>query len=357
MFKYISGWFERQFSNPQSTILTLLLLFLFSIILLFGEILAPILAAVVIAYLLDDIVFKISKIIKIHRMFSVMLVFVLFLIFVLFVFIYIVPLASSQLAQFITKAPSYIDSGRQLILELAQSYPVIFNSSFADDVSNNIAQSMTEFSQNILGKVLSFIPGIVAAVIYVVMLPILVLFMLKDKELILSWTKRFLPTDHSLTVKVWKEVDHQLGNYVLGKFWEILIVGATTYVCFIIFELQYALLLAVIVGLSVLIPYIGATVVTIPIALVGLGQFGPGATFLYLMLAYLVLQALDGYVLVPLLFSEAVDLHPVAIISAILLFGGIWGFWGLFFAIPLAILISSVISAWPGELSVAASKE
>ena len=66
-----------------------------------------------------------------------------------------------------------------------------------------------------------------------------------------------------------------------------------------------------------------------------------------MLLAYGVLQALDGNVLVPLLFSEAVDLHPVAIIIAVLAFGGIWGFWGVFFAIPLASLIKAVINAWP----------
>ena len=62
---------------------------------------------------------------------------------------------------------------------------------------------------------------------------------------------------------------------------------------------------------------------------------------------YIVIQMLDGNVLVPLLFSEAVNLHPVAIIVAVLFFGGIWGLWGVFFAIPLATLIKAVINAWP----------
>jgi putative permease len=60
-----------------------------------------------------------------------------------------------------------------------------------------------------------------------------------------------------------------------------------------------------------------------------------------------MIQALDGNVLVPLLFSEAVNLHPIAIIVAVLFFGGIWGVWGVFFAIPLATLISAVVTAWP----------
>ena len=67
------------------------------------------------------------------------------------------------------------------------------------------------------------------------------------------------------------------------------------------------------------------------------------------MVAYAIIQTLDGNVLVPLLFSEAVNLHPVAIICAVLLFGGLLGFWGVFFAIPLATLFKAVLYAWPRE--------
>ena len=67
-----------------------------------------------------------------------------------------------------------------------------------------------------------------------------------------------------------------------------------------------------------------------------------------------MIQALDGNVLVPLLFSEAVNLRPIAIILAVLIFGGLWGLWGVFFAIPLATLIKAVLNAWPGKHQVAA---
>ncbi|MGV8546541.1 AI-2E family transporter, partial [Pseudomonas aeruginosa] len=75
--------------------------------------------------------------------------------------------------------------------------------------------------------------------------------------------------------------------------------------------------------------------------------WGWSDTFIYLLVAHAITQALDGNVLVPLLFSEAENLHPVAIICAVLLFGGLWGFWGVFFAIPLATLVKAVLDAWP----------
>ena len=107
--------------------------------------------------------------------------------------------------------------------------------------------------------------------------------------------------------------------------------------------------MAVIVGLSVLIPYIGAVAVTVPVVLLAYFQWGFGPDFAYLLIAYSIIQAIDGTVVVPLLFSEVVNLHPVAIIVAILIFGGLWGFWGVFFAIPLATLVQAVLKGWPSS--------
>jgi len=103
----------------------------------------------------------------------------------------------------------------------------------------------------------------------------------------------------------------------------------------------------VLVGFSVIIPYAGAAVVTLPVLFVAYAQWGISSEFLYVLIAYSVIQFIDGNVLVPLLFSEIVNLHPVAIIVAVLFFGGLWGLWGVFFAIPLATLINAVINLWP----------
>ena len=120
-----------------------------------------------------------------------------------------------------------------------------------------------------------------------------------------------------------------------------------TYLLFAFFDLNYAALLGFLVGVSVIIPYLGIAAVTVPVVVVALMQFGLSGDFFYLMIGYLVIQALDGLLLVPLLFSEANNLHPLAIILAVLIFGSWFGLAGGFFAIPLAILIKALIGAWP----------
>jgi len=139
----------------------------------------------------------------------------------------------------------------------------------------------------------------------------------------------------------------KIGKYIRGKLLEIVIVGIATYIPLKIMGLQYAELLSLFVGLSVIIPYVGAVAVTIPVVIIAYIQFGASTQLFYLLLAYGIVQFLDGNILVPLLFSEVVNMHPTAIIISVLVFGGLWGVWGVFFAIPLATLIQAVINAWP----------
>ena len=212
---------------------------------------------------------------------------------------------------------------------------------------NALRGELGRVGQIMLSFSLSGLPVLMAAVIYLVLVPILVFFFLKDRERIGDWFRGFLPAERPLLSQVAREMNRQLANYIRGKVIEILICAVVSYLAFKLLGLNYAALLALAVGVSGVVPYVGAVVVTVPIALIGLFQWGWSDQFVYLMVVYGIIQALDGNVLVPLLFSEAVNLHPVAIICAVLLFGGLWGFWGVFFAIPLATLVKAVLDAWP----------
>lgn len=147
--------------------------------------------------------------------------------------------------------------------------------------------------------------------------------------------------------QIGREMNQQMANYIRGKFIEFLIVGLTSYLFFAVMGLNYAVLLGFLVGLSVIVPYLGFVAVTIPLVIIAYLQFGWTGEFLYVVIGYGIIQGVDGMVLVPLLFSEANNLHPIAIITAILVFGSWWGLWGVFFAIPLATLVKAVMNAWP----------
>jgi putative permease len=178
----------------------------------------------------------------------------------------------------------------------------------------------------------------------------MIFFFLKDKILIMEWVKGFLPDNRGLAREVWAEVNQQFANYVRGKMMEILIIGGVTHIVFATMGLDFAVLLALLTGLSVLVPYIGVTVIFFPVALIAFFQWGATIDTLWVMIAYGIIQIFDGNLLAPLLLSRVVNLHPVAIIVAVLVFGGFWGIVGLLFAIPLATLCQAVIKVWMANL-------
>ena len=341
----IRQWFHRYFSDPQAVLLAVLLVGGFTVVLTMGSMLAPVLASIVIAYLLEGIVHT-MECRGAPRFHVVLLVFMVFMAFILFLLFGVVPLLWGQTVELVRELPNYLARGQQALLGLPEHYSFISEAQIRELIEL-LRKEMTAQGQRILSLSLASIPGLITMLVYLILVPLLVFFFLKDKGRIIGWVTNFLPAERRLTNQVWREMDLQLGNYVRGKFWEIMIVGVSTFVVFALMGLKYTLLLAVLVGLSVVVPYIGAAVVTIPVALIAYFQWGWGTDFAWLMVAYGIIQGLDGNVLVPLLFSEVVNLHPVAIIVAVLLFGGLWGFWGVFFAIPLATLVSAILRAWP----------
>jgi len=342
----IRSWFRRYFSDPEAVLLFFILLFGFGLIILAGGILAPVLAGIVLAYLLEWVVARLVRW-KVPRLPAVLLVFLGFIGLLLLLLGVLLPLLWTQLTALFEELPKVITKAQQALLWLSNRFPAVFSQQQIDELANSMGADIRSWGKVVLSVSLSSIAGLITWIVYLVLVPLLVFFFLKDRRKLLGWLARFLPHDRGILRQVSSEVNRQIGNYIRGKVAEIVIVSVATYIVFWFFELQYSVLLAALVGLSVLIPYVGGVVITIPVAVVAYLQWGWSSHAGYLLLVYLIVQGLDANLLIPLLFSEAVNLHPVAIIVATLFFGGVWGFWGVFFAIPLATLVKAVLTAWP----------
>ena len=343
---FVRDWFDRHLADPQVMGLAIVLIVGTALLVVTGDILAPVIAAMTIAYLLEGLVAMLERH-RTPRLVGVMVVFSAFMAFLLLVIFALLPLLSRQASQLVQALPTMLLRGQDALLTLPETYPELFSEGQVLDLIAQIRNEALSFGQRVVSQSLSSVIGVITLLVYLILLPLMVFFFLKDKRRIVMWTTRFMPDERRLLHHVWTDVDRQIGNYVRGKFIEILIVWLASYITFTLMGLQFAMLLAVAVGLSVLIPYIGAVAVTVPVTFVAYFQWGLTPDFAYLMVAYAIVQLLDGNVLVPLLFSEVVDLHPVAIIVAVLVFGGLWGFWGIFFAIPLATVVQAVLKAWP----------
>jgi len=344
MFNMVSRWYKRRFSDPHAASLVAILFVGFLTIYFLGHLIAPLLVAIVLAYLLE---WPVSQLIRLGfpRIVSVVLVLVIFIGFMILAIFGLVPTIWNQIGNLINDIPTMYNGFQEFLKTIPEQYPELANLQIVESILENTKTKVLGLGETVVKGSLASLVNLAALAVYMILVPLLIFFLLKDKEEMMAILSGLLPQNRRLATKVWKEMNLQIANYIRGKVVEILIVGSASYITFVFLDLRYSVLLGVAVGLSVLIPYIGAAAVTVPVAIVGLFQWGLTPEFYWLLASYGIVQTLDGNVLVPVLFSEAVNLHPVAIICSVLVFGGLWGFWGVFFAIPLATLVKAVWNA------------
>jgi putative permease len=250
---------------------------------------------------------------------------------------FLAPLVWEQSVNFTKEIPSFYSKLRDLMTSWLSDYAGIESreivASFFSHFSEGISGGVNMLANNTFGSLLN----VAAISLYLVLIPFLVFFMVRDHSLMCKFISRFIPApiDRDKLKLYWNKLDAQLGNYIQGKIFEVLISGGLALILFMLMGLKYSVLLATAVGLSVLIPFVGAFVVSIPVIAVAFSQWGFGNEFIVLSVLYLLLQVLDGNLLVPLIFSEKMSVHPVAIIMSVLVFGSLGGLVGVFFAIPL----------------------
>ena len=342
----VGGWVNRYFSRPDAIFLISVLLVIALVLYTLAGALAPVLTGLVLAFLLQGLVGRLEKLGS-PRLLAIAVAMIVLIGTVATAVLLVVPLLWQQAADLLALAPTLVGMLRDGLSSLAEAFPEFITAEQILGVVNESSKELGNLSGVLLESAFSQVFSLFGLLIYLVLVPISVFFLLKDKELLMAHLASLLPKDRPLLDAVGSQMNAQLGNYVRGKAVEILLVGTVTFITFLFFGLNYAALLGVLVGISVLIPFIGAAIVTLPVFMIAVLQFGWSLDLAWVMLAYAIIQFLDGNVLVPLLFSEAVDLHPITIIIAILAFGGLWGLWGVFFAIPLATFIKAIYAAWP----------
>ena len=339
-------WYRDYLSDPQIVIFVFLGLLVVALFMFLGEYLAPIIASLVVAYLLEGFIRPLERL-HIPRIAAVVIVFVVFILALVFLVLGLAPMLSSQITQFVQALPEMLSTWQDQLQTLPQKYPQLITEEQVNRIMGLITDQFTALGRNFFSFSLASMRSLLNFVVYLVLVPLMAFFLLKDKSRILSFLQSLLPENIDLASRVWQEVNEKIAKFIQGKIWEILIVWVAAYITFAVFGLQFSVLLGLLVGLSVIVPYVGALLMTIPVALVAFFQWGFEPRFIYILMAYGVLQFLDGNVLVPLLMSEIVNLHPLAIIIGIIIFGGLWGVWGVLFAIPLATLVNAIIKAWP----------
>ena len=351
MYDYLKGFFRNYFYEEEQFAALFILIIAAVLLYFIGSTITPVFISILVAYLLNGVMnFFEEK--NYSKKISFYFTFTIFLAFYLFVLLSL-PYVTGQIASLINELPAIVAFVESLFNDLMIRYPNFFTTEQVEEIFASSASLIPSIAEQVLIQLNTSFSAIMNALIFLILTPILVFFFLKDKSEMLSYLTFFLPNKRSLLSKIWSDLNIQLFGYVRGKALEMIIVASITSTAFLVLEVNYSVILGILVGMSVLIPLFGAILVTIPVVAIGLFQWGLDTSFYIFLFVYFMIQILDGNVLFPLLMGNEVNLHPVLIILSILVFGGIWGFWGLLLAVPIATLIRAVFKVWPKkELSV-----
>tara|TARA_B110000003_G_scaffold75776_1_gene77382 strand:- start:3058 stop:4104 length:1047 start_codon:yes stop_codon:yes gene_type:complete len=346
MLDQINSVLKKIFSNEETIVFSFVIFGIFLIMTFFGSVLTPFLISIVVAYLLVGVQKKIESF-NVSSRAALAITFTIFIVAGATMLIWLLPILYTQLQTFVLDAPKLFNDFLEFVSTLPAKFPDLVSSDQITVFFQAVSSELTSVTQNVVKSSIAGIQSTITILLYIILFPILVFFFLFDRKNIMDGLCKLVPGKREMFSNIWLEMDVQLSNYVRGKTTEIFVVGICAAIIFSLVGLKYSALLSVLVGLSVVIPYVGAFLVTVPVVIVGLLQFGLESEFYILITLYLLLQILDGNLLVPIIFSDAVKLHPVVIILAVFIFGSMFGFWGVFFAIPMATFIKAVWNAWP----------
>ena len=371
MISLFKNWYLRHFSTPGTIEFALVLLCIFLIVYYFMWLVGPLVVALCIAYCLDGVVRFLTRKCYMSRTVASSVTMLFFIGLSVSILVFVVPKLLQQGSQFYQTLQSI--SAQNISTEKGEDFDSIVTSNilpFVENLPDPLPSMMTEgeikelvnkarlalisnVSNIFNNQIMPSVVNVMSFLVYLVIVPIFTFLMLSNKSQLQSrFVTYILPSNQRIIHEFWPQLTKQIEGYMRGKLIHITIVSIVNTVAFMLFGLHYAILLGIGVGLSVVIPYVGAVIITIPILLVSVFQFGFGYTLVWLLVVYIIIQLLDSNVLTPMLFSKAMNLDAFSILASILIFGGLWGFWGVFFSIPLATFIRTIIVNWPSSSPV-----
>ncbi|MGN1280965.1 MAG: AI-2E family transporter [Succinivibrio sp.] len=369
MISLLTKWYKRHFSAPGTVEFALVLIGVFLVVYYLMWLVGPLVVALCIAYCLDwGVRFLIHRF-NLSRMLSSIITMTVFVGLSVGILVFIVPKVIQQGNQFyqnlqkISSENVNIENEEggfdQIIASRLHSLIVTLPDPISSMVTESEIESMVAHSRAVVfanttniikNQIMPSVVNVMSWLVYMIVVPIFVFLMLANKPVLQKRIRTYiLPNNQALIHEFWPQLNAQIDGYIRGKLLHITIISIVNSIAFMCLGLNYALLLGVGVGLSVVIPYVGAVIITIPVLLVALFQFGPSSMLIWVIVVYLVIQLLDSNVLTPLLFSKAMNLDAFSILASIMIFGTLWGFWGVFFSIPLATFIRTLIVNWPSS--------
>ncbi len=337
----MSDW-QRRIREPRIWFLALLGLGSLILLLWFSRALVPLFGAMVVGYLLDPLVVGLEKR-KVPHLLAIVLVMLGSILLVGLILFAIIPTLVEQINALANEVPDLIAQAEQWVADLQTRMPEAFSGAPLQRFLERLSVTLENLLGNLITWLLALAGGTLEGVVYAIIIAFIVFFLLKDKDEIWAYIVKTLPFLKDRTVQdVLADIDRHMGMFLKGKFIVVFLLFLSSTLVFWLIRLDFFLLLGILTGLSTLVPWVGAFVVGIVVVAVGLLQWGLGGA-LWTLCVYLVVQIVDANLMTPVIIGRETHIHPIGIVAAILICGSLWGFWGVVFAVPAAVVVKSMM--------------
>lgn len=323
-------------------IVLLLGYFMYSI----SSIMAPFVVSLLIAYLLNPLAKKLDNW-GLNRTLVVGFIVFMFMLVIVSIFLKIVPILVDQVQQFIINVPHYREYVLSNVLPFVTEKINQINAQASANLKGILESYSNNFFEYVISIISSFFNSSIAflnAVALVFFTPILVFYLLKDWSRVVASVDGFIPLIYKDYINgLLVEIDSVLSSYIRGQLNVCLILSTYYVVCLSLLGVNYALLIGIAAGFLIIIPYLGVIIGFIICSVVSLLQFSE-LKFVYAAIGIFVSgHILESIFITPKLIGDRVGLHPVWLIFALMAAGTIFGFWGMFFAIPVAAVLGVIV--------------
>ncbi|MFV0423972.1 MAG: AI-2E family transporter [Bacilli bacterium] len=342
--KYLIKRLERWFrvTGPLITIILVVLLYnllsdkkTISVII---NTLSPFLFSFLIAWLLNPMVVALCDKFKMKRWMGTVIVIIGIVGVITLLIIWFVPQLTKQFEFLNEYLPNIIPDITENIEEFTYKININLDNEYIQSITEEITNSFSKlFSSSIklITSSFSVVSGIVSAIFIGLMMLMAGIYILIDFDKFSAAVDSIVPSRFREDFEFLRdETNRVVIGYLRGLIIETIIVGALAYIAFLLLGIEGALVFGVIIGITNIIPYFGPYLGAIPVAVFALTD--SVRLFMIVVVIVIVVQQIDGIVVKPKVFGKTTDVHPSISIIAIILFGRIFGFIGVIFAIPIA---------------------
>lgn len=299
--------------------------------------LVPFLLALILTYLLAPAINLMEKR-RLSRPLAILVLYLFFALLVLIFCLWVTPLFLDDLQELAGQLPEYAANLKELLYRLEHSYRSFNLPPNTREIVENNAEALSLALAARLENIYEFLLSLVNALVVLLLVPLLTFYFLRDEELFKRGFLYILPPRYRrLLISAGEEINIALGSFIRGSLLVSLAVAVLAYAGLLLLRVKFPLVLALFIGVTNLIPYIGPVIGALPAWLVAF--FDTPLLSLKVILLVLAIQQVECQFIAPVILGRSARLHPLVIIFTLLLGGKLFGFIGLLLAVPVAMIL------------------